>query len=953
MTEAVRLPPMKTPRILFSALLLLCLASPRSTAQIDLQAPLPSDPAVTVKTLPNGLRYYIRENRKPENRASFRLIVNAGSLMETEAQRGLAHFLEHMAFNGTKNFKKLELVNFLERVGMRFGSHLNAYTSFDETVYMLDIPMDDETVIATAFQVLSDWMQHIEFETEEIDKERGVVIEEWRSRRGAQGRISDKQIPVIFHGSRYAERLPIGEVEIIQTAPREQFVDFYRRWYRPNLMAIVAIGDFETEQIERRIGASFSEIANPDEAPPRVSYPVPDHEETLFSIETDPELQASVIQIAYKRPPTPQGTAGAYRQSIVERLYTGMLNRRLSERVQEADPPFLYAAMAKAPLVRSKDVVIQMAQVKEGAFEEGLRALLLEARRVKEYGFTPSELNRIKADVLRSMETAFAEREKTDSRTYAAEYTRNFLQQEPIPGIAKELELYRSFLPEIDLAEVNRVAGDWITAGNRIILYSSPEKPGLEAPDRDTILKIIEAVDHLEITPYDDGDLEAPLVTNPPAPGTIVERKTLADLGVTEWRLSNGIRIVLKPTDFQNDEILMSSFSPGGHSLAADQDYNTASMAANYVFNSGLGAFDLIQLQKKLSGILASVSPSIGERTEGVSGSASPQDIETLFQLTYLYFTAPRADEKIFQSMMAQLRVAVANRANNPQVVFSDAVQKALYQNHPRHQPLNQEFLESLNPQRAYEIYRDRFGDASDFTFLFVGNFTPEILEPLATTWLAGLPNLERQEQAKDVGDDKATGKVRVNINKGLEPKSSVRLTIHGEAPWSPEERLALSVAIDTLRIRLRELLREDEGGVYGVNISGGLNRWPQGNYSSTVSFGCDPNQVDNLINVAMSAFEELKGNGPSEDVFGKVIETNLRDYERGLKENSFWLSNLSYAARNELPLERILTFPDRVQALTPERIQETANRYFGGENLLIATLFPEAKPEKEDAGKE
>ena len=421
MTEAVWLHPMKTLRILFSALLLLCLASPRSTAQIDLQTPLPSDPAVTVKTLPNGLRYYIRENRKPENRASFRLIVNAGSLMETEAQLGLAHFLEHMAFNGTKNFKKLELVNFLERVGMRFGSHLNAYTSFDETVYMLDIPLDDETVIATAFQVLSDWMQHIEFETEEIDKERGVVIEEWRSRRGAQGRINDKQIPVIFHGSRYAERLPIGEVEIIQTAPREQFVDFYRRWYRPNLMAIVAIGDFETEQIERRIVASFSEIANPDEAPPRVSYPVPDHEETLFSIETDPELQASVIQIAYKRPPTPQGTAGAYRQSIVERLYTGMLNRRLSERVQEADPPFLYAAMAKAPLVRSKDVVIQMAQVKEGAFEEGLRALLLEARRVKEYGFTPSELNRIKADVLRSMETAFAEREKTDSRTYAAE----------------------------------------------------------------------------------------------------------------------------------------------------------------------------------------------------------------------------------------------------------------------------------------------------------------------------------------------------------------------------------------------------------------------------------------------------------------------------------------------------------------------------------------------------
>lgn len=427
--------------------LLACPPSPSAAAQANLEASLPVDSAVAIQTLPNGLRYYIRENQKPENRALFRLVVNAGSLMETEAQLGLAHFLEHMAFNGTENFEKLELVNFLERVGMRFGSHLNAYTSFDETVYMLEVPADDEEVIATAFQVLRDWMQGIQFDPEEIDKERGVVIEEWRSGRGAQGRLNDKQLPVIFYGSRYAERLPIGKVEIIENIPREQFIDFYRKWYRPNLTALVAVGDFETAKIEQRILDNFSELKNPANAPARKNYPVPDHEETLFSIETDPELQASVIQIAYKRPPTPQGSAGAYRNSIVESLYTAMLNRRLRERVQEANPPFLYAAVAKAPFARSKDVVLQIAQVKDGAFEEGLKALLTEAKRVKRDGFTSSELRRVKADALRSMEMAYAERDKTNSSAYTAEYTRHFLQQEPIPASPKNWNSTKLFFP--------------------------------------------------------------------------------------------------------------------------------------------------------------------------------------------------------------------------------------------------------------------------------------------------------------------------------------------------------------------------------------------------------------------------------------------------------------------------------------------------------------------------
>jgi len=917
---------------------------PAQSAQIPLEAALPLDPNITVKKLPNGLQYYIRENQKPENRAMFRLVVNAGSLQETEAQKGLAHFLEHMAFNGTENFEKQELVNFLERIGMRFGADLNAYTSFDETVYMLEVPMDDEEVLKTAFRVLRDWMHGISFDSEEIEKERGVVIEEWRLRRGAQGRLNDKQIPILFHESRYASRLPIGEVEIIQNAPREEFIDFYQKWYRPNLMAIIAVGDFESEKIEALIKSTFSDVKNPVDAPERVSYPVPDHEETLFSIETDPELQYTQLQIAYKRPPSPQGTAAAYRASIVESLYTSMLNKRLSERVQEANPPYLYGAMGKASMVRSKEVIIQTAVVKEGQFDEGLKALLLEAKRAQRDGFTPSELSRIKADVLRSMEQAYAEREKTNSSSYTGEYTRNFLEQEPIPGIAMELELYQTFVPEISLEEVNQAAADWITPNNRVVLFSAPEKEGLDVPSKEAILEVIKSVDQLEIAAYDDGNLDAPLIANAPQKGSVVEESRIEDLDVTKWTLSNGVRVLIKSTDFKNDQILMRSFSPGGDSQVSNDDYESASMAINIVARSGLGNFDLIQLGKKLSGKIASARPSIGERYESLNGASSPQDLETMLQLANLYFTQPRADAKTFHSILAQLKVVADNRLNDPQSVFSDAIERAFYGDHPRHQPLNHEYLGRIDPEKAFQIYQERFADASDFTFAFVGNVDLEALKPLVETYLGSLPKLDRSEQGKDVGDERSKGQVKITVNKGLEEKATVRVTFHGEAEWTPEQRFALQSTVDILKIRLREVLREDKGGVYGVGVYGGLSRWPSGYFSNNISFGCEPGKVDELIAAALEEIEKLKNEGPSDDNLGKIKEAHLRSYEKGLKENSFWIGNLLNAIQNDLDPSRILSYPERVDALTKETIQNAAKKYFDQTNLFTAILLPEEK---------
>jgi zinc protease len=904
--------------------------------------PLPVDPAVTVKRLTNGLTYYIRANRKPENRAQFQLVVNAGSILETEKQKGLAHFLEHMAFNGTKNFEKHELINFLERIGMQFGADLNAYTSFDETVYRLEIPMDKPEFLQKAFQVLEDWAHQITLDADEIEKERGIVIEEWRTGRGAQGRLRDKQIPVIFHKSRYAERLPIGEPDIIRTVSRDEFLDFYRKWYRPDLMAIVAVGDFDPAKIEELIVKHFAGLKNPSDAPERPAVPVPDHAGTLFSIETDPELSSTVVEIACKHPASPQGTASDYRRDFVNTLYSRLLNQRLAERVQEANPPYIYAGVGKSRIVRTKEMATQTAAVKEGLYAEGLKALLVESRRARRDGFTASEFERAKIQTLRSYERAYEERDKTQSSSYVREYVGNFLQDEPIPGIAEELRLARRFLADITLDEVNRAGDKWITETNRVIIYSAPARPDRKPPTEQEILSVIHDADRLEIAAYDDALAEGPLMRSVPKPGKIVSERKHSDVEAVEWVLSNGARVLLKPTTNRNDLVIMNAFSPGGHSLVSDKNYLSGAMAATITGQSGLGDYDLIQLRKKLAGKIASVNASIGEQSEELSGSASAKDLETWFQLMHLRFTAPRADEKTFQSYVTRLKVGIENRERNPQVVYGDAISKALYGDHPRHRPMSFELLEELDREKALRIYRERFADASDFTFVFVGAFQPEKLRPLAETYLASLPSLKRKERGRHVGDDPKPGKVTVEVKKGLEPKSSVNIMFHGDARWSIEERAALRAAVDVLRIRLRELLREDKGGVYGVGVYGDLTRRPKQTFSAGVSFTCSPENTGDLIQATLDEIKRVQLKGPGEDNLEKVRETLLRNFEKGLKEDSFWLSNLAFYREHEIPFREIMRSPDRARALTAKKVREAVRKYFSGENILIARLLPE-----------
>ncbi len=909
-----------------------------------LSQPMPVDTNITIGTLPNGLRYYIRKNGKPEKRAELRLVVNAGSILEDDDQQGLAHFTEHMAFNGTKNFEKQAIVNYLESVGMRFGADLNAYTSFDETVYMLQIPTDTLSIMNKGFDILEDWAHLVTFDPEELDKERGVVIEEWRYRRGANARLLDKQLPTILKDSRYAVRLPIGKVDILEHFTRDTILRFYNTWYRPDLMAVVAVGDFDKALVESLIKKHFSNVPNPPHEQVRRYFPVPDNTEPLFTIATDPEATLNLIEVYYKRDVERDSTIGDYRHVLVQRLYSGILNERLDELTRKPSPPFVFAGSQVGSFVRTKDVFTLYAGVKDNGIEDGLRSVLTEAARVRQHGFTPTELEREKASFLRGMESAYAERQKTESGRYAAEYIRNFLTGESLPGIAYEYELYKRFLPTITLEEVNNVGKELLTTENRVVAVSAPEKPGVSVPTRDQLAEIFDDVEQTRVAAYVDSVSNEPLVSTLPHPGTIVSTTHIDSLDVTEWVLSNGVRVILKPTTFKNDEIVMTAFSPGGSSLVPDAQYIPAITATSIIDESGAGTFDETTLEKKLAGKIVRVSPYINELEEGFTGSASPADLETLFQLIYLYVVHPRIDSSAFAAYTSRMETYIRNRSARPESIFEDSVQVIMSQHSVRRRPWSEQLLRELNLQKSYAIYKDRFADAGDFTFIFTGNFTPDSIAGYVKTYLGGLPSTGRKEQWKDLNIEPPTGIVKRSIYKGIEPKSQVRIMFTGPFSYDFQHRYDFQSMISVLRILLRESLREEKGGTYGVGVYGSTTHYPDESYRVTISFVCSPERVDELTATAMSVIDSLKTFGTTQENLTKVREIQRRERETQLQQNGFWLSSLdAYYTDHENPLQ-IVRYPALVDRLSLEAIQAAAKKYFSTGNVATIVLYPESK---------
>ena len=917
-----------------------------SQAQVPrLTDPMPLDPQITLGKLANGLRYYVRANRKPEKRAELRLVIKAGSILEDDDQQGFAHFVEHMAFNGTRHFPKQDLISFIESLGMRFGADLNAYTSFDETVYMLQVPTDKPETMDRALLILEDWAHNVSFDPIEIDKERGVVMEEWRLGRGAGARVRDKLFPILFRGSRYAERLPIGKPEIIQGGKHELLKKFYADWYRPDLMAVVAVGDFDKATVEKLITAHFASIPAAARPRPRAEYGIPDRPQTVFATATDKETTTAGVEVDTLLPAREQGSVGVYRQKTVDRLFAGMLSARFSELAQKPDAPFIGAFVSRGSLLgRTRDEATLSALVKENGIERGLDALLVETERVARFGFTTTELDRQKQNVLRAYERNVAEKENRTSDSRADEYVRNFLENETLPTSDDEYALHKRFLPEITLAEINKLAREWFPDHNRAVVVTAPEKSGLMIPDQSRLAAVIKAATAKDLKPYVDTVAASVLLEPLTTAGTIAKTTTKEAIGITEWELSNGVRVVLKPTTFKDDEIMFRATSPGGTSLASDRDYIPASSAVQVVTAGGLGKFNAIELRKMLTGKVASAGPFIGELEEGLTGASSRKDLETMFQLIYLNFTQPRADAIAFGVQSAQAKTLLANQTLVPERAFFNMLTTTRFQNHLRRRLPTPETIDEWNLDKSLAFYKDRFADASDFTFVFVGSFDLMTMKPLVERYLGSLPSIRRKESWKDVGVRTATGVVERTVEKGIEPKSVSAIVFSGPFEYDQIHRVAIRAMSEVLQMRLLETIREELGGTYGINASPGYQRFPMPSYSITIQFGSAPDRANDLIKRVFEEIELLKANGPTEKQVNDEKEALLREFETNSKVNNYLLNQLTLKYQFGEDPAGIWKIPDYYGQIDRVMIQDAAKRYLDTSNYVKVTLFPEKK---------
>jgi len=934
----------------FWLLLLFGSFSIQLSAQINPEQPMPVDPKVKIGRLSNGLTYYIRQNKKPEQRVELRLVVNTGSVLEDEDQQGLAHFMEHMNFNGTKRFPKNELVSYLQSIGVEFGADLNAYTSFDETVYMLPVPTDKPGLVDKGLQILEDWAHNALLDSLEIEKERGVVIEEWRLSRGADERMMKQTLPVQYQGSKYAERLPIGKIESLRNFSHAALKRFYTDWYRPDLQAIIIVGDIDVNDMEQKVKETFGDIPAATAPRKRETFPVPDHTEVLTVVAKDKETAFPSVEVLFKKDPLPETTMGDYVRYMNEMLFTGMLNNRFREVTLKPNPPFVGAGSYYGEsYARTKDAYQLFANTSDTGMARSLYALMEENRRVLLYGFTPSEFELQKKQIQSFYDRIFNEREKEESYKYADEYAGNFLVNEPIPGIEWEYDFVKQHLSSVTLQDVNKLAAQWITKNNMVVTLNAPEKEGVKIPSAAEVSSVLSAVDIAAIEPYKEKVLATSLIDpGKLKQGKIISSKTDEELGTITIKLANGATVLLKPTNFKNDEILFRAFSKGGHSLVKDADYYSAINAANIVVQSGVGNFSAIDLGNMLKGKNTSLTPTIGTYSEGMSGNTIPKETETLLQLIHLYFTAPKKDAAAFESFKTRQKQLYANIAANPQIYFSGEFQKIMTQNHPRAGALPKPTdFDKINLDRSIQIYKERFSNAGDFTFLFTGSFDEDSIKPLLEKYIGSLPAIAKKETYRDLGIRPPKGKVDKVITKGEDPKSLVNLVFTVPAVYNTNEAYALLSLGELMNIKLVEQLREEKAGVYGVSAYGGMNRIPYSSSTFNISFPCAPENADTLTAAAIDELRKIIKTGVSAEDLEKIKEQQKRKLEVDIKQNIFWSNNLFDAYFYGTNPSDILNKQKMIDNLSSKIIQDAAKKYINLNSYIRATLKPAKQEEK------
>ncbi|WP_455498261.1 M16 family metallopeptidase [Coprobacter sp.] len=905
--------------------------------------PLPIDPKVKYGKLENGLTYYIRHNSFPKNRAEFYIAQNVGSILENDSQRGLAHFLEHMAFNGSKNFPGKSMLNYLEANGVKFGTDVNAYTAFDETVYNIsNVPVNREGIIDSCLLILHDWSNAIALEDKEIDEERGVIREEWRTRTNANMRILEKLIPQIFAGSQYANRMPIGTMDIVMNFPYQTLKDYYHKWYRPDLQAIIIVGDINVDITEKKLKEIFNTIPKPENAAERIYYTVPDNKEPIIAIAKDKEATGSQVTVYYKHKPLTKelkATIAGVTDSYLKSVTAMMLNDRLKEISEKPNAPFMSAYSYDGNFIVSKtmDAFTTMAISKEGETANALKALLQETERVNRFGFTDSEYQRAKANLMSMLESMYKEREKQKNSSYVEEYVSHFTDGGSISGIETDYALFKKIASSTGIDQINKYIQNLIGEENIVVTITGPEKEGVSYPSETEILSLLKNTKKEELQPYADKVSNEPLISKEPTAGNIVKTMIDKKFGTTTWILSNGAKVVIKPTTFKDDEILMSGISKGGSLLYGEKDIPNLKVFNNIIDLGGLGNFNNIDLKKVLAGKNVALTIGLDDRSEIVNGSSTPKDLPTLMQLLYLSFTDQHKDIEAVEAWKSKVKDMLKNVSANPRSAFKDSLNVALYKTNQRKMSLKPEEIDRTDYDRILQIWKERFGDASDFTFTFVGNINEQELKPLVEKYIASLPSTYSKEKP---GIDKIGIRMNNYTNHFEKPMQTLTSTVYaayvGKCKYSLENNIKLSMFDQIMDIVYTATIREEEGGTYGVGTQSVLSK-ETNTWMFLLGFDTNPEMQEKLQKRAIAELQKTVTDGPSEKDFNKVKEYMLKNHTENLHENKYWLGKIN--TYNRYGIDDLSEFEDIVQKQTPESIQKFMKKLFSKAALIEVSM--------------
>ena len=904
----------------------------------SIEEPLPHDPLLRTGELANGLRYYVRPNERPRERAEFRLVVRAGSVLEDEDQRGLAHIVEHMAFNGSHRFGARELVEYFESVGMRFGAHLNAHTSFDETVYKLQIPTDEPEVLRKAFWILRDWASSLLFLPEEIERERKVGLEEWRQGRGAVARVRDQLLPYIFFGTRYVDRLPIGTEQSLRTFSHDALIRFYRDWYRPDLMAVVAVGDFDSVEIEDEIIRHFSDLESMEQSRTREPVRIPLHEESFYSVVSDPEIPRASITLMSKTQESSARTHGQYLRTIAHEIALRGINERLEQMAQQPHAPFLGAHAGSQQLNETAIADVLSAAIPGEDYESCVRALVAELRRARLHGLTRSELERAKRRYLASMDAAYEERDTMPSKSLAQELVRSFTMGEAVPGIAYERELAHAFVPGLGLDEVNGLLSSWMDGCGLVVHIVCGEG---SSPASGELRAWTESAMSSDVLPPSDEHCGEPLLPSPPIAGRVGSSSKREALGLSEWRMDNGAVVWIKPTSFQTDRIHFFAGADGGLTLAGDDDFVPAATSVGIAYRSGVGQHGLPQLQQLLAGRNMRLRPLVHPLNHGYQGLSSKSDLETLLQLFHLQSQEPRFSEDAFEREKEQREERLRNRLVDPGMLYYEEFQRRWWCDHLRHRPWDTAMLDRMSLGRSASFFRHSMSPAGGFHFILVGNIDLQAVRPLLETYVGGLPPAPSLSVVPR-GERRISGVHRARIHAGTEPVARFRMRTLSRESSTMEDRVAVITLCELLRLALRRRLRDERGDIYAVQVGCRDSLQPVPSIQFSFEFGCDPAKAEELSDQVLGIIGGFSSSPPKPEDLAVVQQQLLRSNEEQLRDNEIWMSQLINAVRRGEDPGGVLLFPDIVRSLTPGDVLAAAGKYLDLQNRLELFLLPE-----------